>query len=57
MAAAGGVVMSINRDWAHSVGKNQELDAQRQEGPTGVFSGPLPKRFDSWDTFLSNKSS
>lgn len=57
MAAAGGVVMSINRDWAHSVGKYQELDAQRQEERTGVFSGPLPKRFDSWDTFLSNKSS
>lgn len=49
--------MSINRDWAHSVGKNQGLDAQRQEERTGVFSGPLPKRFDSWDMFLSNKSS
>lgn len=27
----GGVVMSINRDRAHSVGKTQELEAQRQE--------------------------
>lgn len=52
-----GVVMSISCDCAHSVGKYQELDVQRQEEPTQVFPAQFPKRFDSWDTLRSNESS